>query len=146
VNHTGLDYNPKGGQNFSSPRQYTITAGDDTTQAYSVTVTIQGQGGITITPPSFSDEQVAGFSTSGYEVSKTETGAPMEQIILISDTTYSSYEWYVDGVAKPADSGYSGRKLTIRAADYSTGKHTLTIIVYKNSVPYSAEGFFTVVP
>jgi hypothetical protein len=146
LTHTGVDYSPKGGQNFNGPVQYTITAGDDTTQSYTVTVTVQGQGGITITPPSFSDEQVAGFNTAGYAVSKTGTGALTEEAILISDTTYSSYEWYVDGVAKPADSGYSGRKLTIRAADYSTGNHTLTIIVYRGSVPYSAESFFTVVP
>jgi hypothetical protein len=146
LTHTGVDYSPKGGQNFSGPVQYTITAGDDSAQSYTVTVTVQGQGGITITPPSFGDEVVAGFNTSGYEVSKTGTGAPTEEIILISDTTYSSYEWYVDGVAKPADSGYSGRKLTIRAADYSTGNHTLTIIVYKGAVPWSAESFFAVVP
>jgi hypothetical protein len=129
-----------GAKNFSGPVEYRF-AKDGEIQAYTVTVTRRGQGGITITPPD-GDISVAGFPTAAFTVSRS--GGAQTSTIQISDTSYSSYEWYVDDTAKTADTGSDGRAFTIRAADYPIGAHTVTIIVYKNGVPYSNEQRFTV--
>jgi hypothetical protein len=50
----------------------------------------------------------------------------------------------VDDAQKTADSGSNGMAFTIGAADYVIGAHTVTLIVYKNGVPYSNEQRFTV--
>jgi hypothetical protein len=52
-----------------------------------------------------------------------------------------TYEWRVDGVVKGTSS-----TLTLSAADYSFVTHTVTLIVLKNSVPYSGSVQFKVVP
>jgi hypothetical protein len=127
-----------GAQNLNSPVEYRFTK-DGAVQAYTVTVTRRGQGGITITPPG-GDISIAGFPASSFTVSRT--GSP--RTITITDTSYTSYEWYVDDAQKTADSGSGGRTFTVRAVDYPIGAHTLTLIVYKNGVPYSNERRFTV--
>jgi fibronectin type 3 domain-containing protein len=129
-----------GAKDFSVPVEYRFTKGD-VTQVYAVTVTLKGQGGITIEPPG-GDISIAGFPTTAFSVSKT--GSPATHTIQISDTSYSSYEWYVDDTQKTADSGSGGRTLTIRAADYTIGSHTVTLIVWKDGVPWSNERSFTV--
>jgi hypothetical protein len=129
-----------GAQNFSSPVEYRFTK-DSADQAYTVTVTRRGQGGITITPPG-GDISIAGFPAAAFTVSLN--GSPKTCAIQISDTSYSSYEWYVDDMQKTADTGSGNRTFTIRAADYVVGAHTVTLIVVKNGVPYSNEQSFTV--
>jgi hypothetical protein len=119
--------------------EYRFTKGDDA-QVYTVTVTRKGQGGITITPPSGTDITITGFPSANFTVS--QGGSPYT--ITISDQSYSSYDWYVDDSQKTADSGSGGRNFTIRGQDYTLGNHTVTLIVYKNGVPYSNERSFTV--
>jgi hypothetical protein len=106
-----------------------------------VTVTVMGQGGIIIDPPG-SDISIAGFPLLPITVSRN--GSPQTHTIQISDTSYSSYEWYVDDEQETADSGSIGRAFTINAADYVIGPHTVTLIVRKNNVPWSNEQRFTV--
>ena len=130
-----------GAQNFSGPAEYRFTNSAGQVQSYTVAVTRRGQGGITIDPPG-GDISIAGFPTAAFSVSKT--GSPATHTIQISDTSYSSYEWYVDDVRKTADSGNGNRNFTIRAADYTAGSHTVTLIVYKSGAPYSNEQRFTV--
>jgi hypothetical protein len=129
-----------GAQNFSNPVEYRLTKGSET-QVYTVTVTRRGQGGITIDPPG-GDISIAGFPAAAFTVSRT--GSPTSYAIQISDTSYSSHEWYVDDMQKAADGSSGGKNFTIRAADYPIGSHTVTLIVYKNGVPYSNERRFTV--
>jgi hypothetical protein len=129
-----------GAKNFSGPVEYRFTKGG-ANQAYTVTVTRRGQGGITIDPPG-GDISIAGFPAAPFTVSRS--GSANTHTIQISDASYSSYEWYVDDTAKTADSGSNGRAFTVRAADYPIGKHTVTLIVYKSGVPYSNERGFTV--
>jgi hypothetical protein len=118
--------------------EYRFTNGD-AAQVYTVTVTRKGQGGITIDPPG-SDISIAGFPAVPFTVSRS--GSPYT--IQISDATYSSYEWYVDDTQKTADSGSGGRNFTVQAQDYTPGKHTVTLIVWKDGVPWSNERPFTV--
>jgi fibronectin type 3 domain-containing protein len=136
-------YSPTGAQNFSSPQIFRINMDNGTTQAYTVTVTRKGQGGITINPPpSNSDISIAGFPAASFTVSRS--GSTNTRTITISDTSYSKYEWYVDDAQKTADSGSNGRAFTINAAGYTIGTHTVTLIVYKNGAPWSNEVTFTV--
>jgi uncharacterized repeat protein (TIGR02543 family) len=129
-----------GARNFSGPVEYRFTKGG-ADQAYTVTVTRRGQGAITIDPPG-GDISIAGFPAASFTVSRS--GGADTYTIQISGADYSGYEWYVDDIAKTADSGSEGRAFTVRAAAYPLGKHTLTLIVYKNGVPYSNERSFTV--
>jgi hypothetical protein len=129
-----------GAQDFSGPAEYLFSK-SGAVQAYTVTVTRRGQGDITITPPG-GDISVTGFPTAPITVSRS--GSVTTYTITISDTSFSKYEWYVDDVAKTADTGSNNRAFTIKAADYVIGKHTVTIIVTKGGVPYSNEQTFTV--
>jgi hypothetical protein len=138
-------YTPAGAQNFTNPREYVFNWSDGSKHTYTVSVTAKGQGDITIIPPgAIEDETVGGFA-AGITVSKTGTGYGINHQIQLA-AGYSSYEWYVDGARKTADSGSGDRNFTIKAADYANGKHTITIIVFKNGIPYSNEQSFTVVP
>jgi hypothetical protein len=129
-----------GAKDFSGPVEYSFTKGD-ALQAYTVTVTVKGQGGITIEPPG-GDISIAGFPAASFTVSRT--GSPQTYTIQISDSSYTSYEWYVDDTRKTADSGSNGGNFTINAADYVIGAHTVTLIVWKDGAPYSNERSFTV--
>jgi hypothetical protein len=129
-----------GAQNFSgaNPVEYRF-AKNNATQTYAVTVTRRGQGGIVITPPG-EDISIAGFPAEAFAVSLS--GSP--RTITITDTGYTSYEWHVDDAQKTADTDSGGRSFTVNASDYPTGAHTLTLIVYKDGVPWSNERRFTV--
>jgi hypothetical protein len=129
-----------GAEDFTGPVEYRFTKGD-AVQVYAVTVTRRGQGEITITPPG-GDISIAGFPAAPITVSRT--GSHQTHAIQISDTSYASYEWYVDDTQKAADSGSGGRAFTIKAEEYPIGGHTVTLIVYKDGVPYSNEQRFTV--
>jgi hypothetical protein len=137
---SGWTCNTGGAKNFSSPVEYLFSK-DDVIQAYTVTVTRKGQGEITITPPG-SDISVAGFPTAPFTVSRN--GSPQTHTITISDTSFSSYAWYVDDTDRTTSSTNGNRTFAIAAANYVIGKHTVTIIVVKGGVPYSNEQSFTV--
>jgi hypothetical protein len=143
VTHTGVSYSPQGAQDFTSPQQYTVTAEDGTTQVY--TVKVSGKAGVSISGPSLADETIPGFPTAPLSLSKNPSGTvSMSQTISISDTTYSQYQWYVNNHLKTADTNSSGRVLTLNPLEYSVGKHRVSLVVYKNGVPYSNEQTFTV--
>jgi fibronectin type 3 domain-containing protein len=136
-------YTPTGAQNFTNPRKYVFNWSDGSKHTYTVTVTAKGQGDITIILPGMIEDETVGGFTGNITVSKTSAGYSSTHQIQVA-AGYSSYEWYVDGAKKTADSGSEDRYFTIRAADYSVGRHTITIIVYKDGRPYSNEQSFTV--
>jgi len=138
-------YTPTGAQDFSNPRKYVFNWSDGSKHTYTVNVTAKGQGDITIILPEMieDDETVGGFA-GNITVSKTGAEYNTSHQIQVA-SGYSSYEWYVDSARKTADAGSGDRNFTIRAADYAVGRHTLTIIVYKNGRPYSNEQSFTVI-
>jgi len=134
-------FSPGGAQSFVDPRKYVFTWNDGSKHTYTVTVTALGQGDITIIPPNMiEDETVGGFAAN---ITVSKTGATKTHQLQAA-AGYASYEWYVDGIRKTADAGSGDRYFTIKAADYAVGKHTLTIIVWKNGRPYSNEQSFTV--
>jgi hypothetical protein len=136
-------YTPSGAQNFLNPVKYVFNWSDGSKHTYTITVTARGLGEITIIPPNVMEETVGGF-VANITVSKSAAGYGSSHQIQVA-AGYSSYEWYVDSRRMSADAGSCERNFTIRATDYSVGRHTITIIVYKNGVPYSNEQSFTVV-
>ena len=137
-------YTPTGAQDFTNPRKYVFNWSDGSKHSYTVTVAAKGQSSITIIPPGMLEDETVGGFAANITVSKTGVGYSVSHQIQAA-AGYSSYEWYVDSVKKTADSGSGDRNFTIKAADYAIGKHTFTIIVFKNGRPYSNEQSFTVV-
>jgi hypothetical protein len=100
-------------------------------------VNLSGLGKITINSPSpLTDENISGFPTAPVTISKS--GTPSTYPIAIAEE-YASYKWYIDNVLWG-----NAASFTMKAAHYSVGNHTLTLVVDKNGVPYSKEQSFTV--
>ncbi|GHV70488.1 hypothetical protein AGMMS49928_18470 [Spirochaetia bacterium] len=103
---------------------------------------IAGEGKITIVDPSLPQEETVGGIPASIDISRS---GPSDTTHTIQITgSYTRYEWYIDSRQKNPDSGSGGTALTLNAADYGVGNHTLTVVVYKGTVPYSAERLFTV--
>jgi hypothetical protein len=83
------------------------------------------------------DEGTGAFSQDSFSISKASNG---EQIVTLTGSgEYSSPTWLVDGVQKGTDNS-----ITLKAADYAKGGHSLTLMVEKGGVPWSKELAFTV--
>jgi uncharacterized repeat protein (TIGR02543 family) len=87
----------------------------------------------------------AALTLSVSPLTDTGSGALTVTGPLTADTTvtveagYTGWEWYVDGVQK----GTTG-SFTLTVANYYSGSHELTVIVYKDNKPWSARLTFTV--
>jgi hypothetical protein len=133
-----------GTQNFSAPVEYIFTNGA-VLQAYTVTITPDGQGGVVVNPPpSGSDETILGLPASGFIVSRSGSGGPPSLSITLVSTAYTSIDWWVDETYKSGEAANNGRTFVVQASAYTIGKHTLTVVVYKDGVPYSNDVDFTV--
>jgi uncharacterized repeat protein (TIGR02543 family) len=86
---------------------------------------------------SFSDPGSAAFDQSAFTVIRG--GSPASRAITLNGT-WDSQEWRVDGRVRETGTG-----LTINAGDYTVGGHTLEVIVYKGSTPWSRTLGFTVI-
>jgi hypothetical protein len=145
ITHTGASISPVAGPgaNFTAPRTYTVTAEDGSPQAYTVTVTLAGSAGITITGPEDEDmtitAEVGGTSLDISTPLTISRSAGETLTITIGDTNNDSVGWYVDGVSKG-----SADSLSISAADYAAKKYTLLVLVVKDGIPYSRTINFTV--
>jgi hypothetical protein len=133
VAYTGASYNPVGPQNFTSPVPYTVTALDGSTRTYTVTATVRGQ--ISITISGAGDENISGMPVGGITISRAANGS----INATIGGGYSSVAWYVDAIARG-----SSASITVRARDYAAGNHTLTVLVYKDGIPYTNRVAFVV--
>jgi hypothetical protein len=133
ITHTGASISPASGvtQDFSSPKTYTVTAADGTTQDYVVTVTIKEYalrevgpaGGLIfyINPspttwkyleaaPAAGEQNyswckggVAGYGVSGASGIAVGTGLNNTSIIIAYYTT--PYAWYAAGITKDYNGG-----------------------------------------
>jgi hypothetical protein len=134
-----------GAKNFTNPVEYSFTKGD-VTQIYTVTVTPNGQGGITINPPPVTDITIEGFPTAPFTVSRSGSGGYLaSRSITLTGSGYSSIEWWIGEANKTSSATYNGMAFVVQAASCTLGEHTLTVIVYKAGIPYSNEINFTVV-
>jgi uncharacterized repeat protein (TIGR02543 family) len=105
----------------------TIVTGDTTVYAQWTTTLI------TLNP----DAGDGAFSQESFTVYKG--GDPGSQTVTITGTGYANPQWFVDGGLMGTGTG-----VTIDAADYSLGNHTLSLLVSKNGLSWSKEIAFTV--
>jgi hypothetical protein len=94
-----------------------------------------GAGASTITL-TITDQGNDAFSRGTFTLSKA---ASQSQTVTVGGTGFSDPRWYVDGIKKA-----EGTSITIDAAMYMTGKHSLGLWVTKNGKPWSKELDFTV--
>jgi hypothetical protein len=141
ITHTGADISPASWetQDFSSPVQYTVTAENGTTEKYivNVTVTLPGQGGITLAPLT----DAASGELSGWPITIAKSVGTYNQTeTLYIVGTFDTCKWRVDGTVKG-----TGNSFVLDAANYILGPHQLSLEVTLNGIPYSKSGTFTVV-
>ncbi|MDR2444614.1 MAG: fibronectin type III domain-containing protein [Spirochaetaceae bacterium] len=106
------------------------------------------QNATTVTGMPLSDPQAkvevtfTGPVDEAIDLTAPEDGVSQDGAMSVTvDTTYTSYKWALDGVVL-ADK--TGNSLSLSASQLSIGKHTLTVIVTKDSVPYSKSVTFMV--
>jgi hypothetical protein len=124
----GKSVNPVSGvpQDFTSPVQYTVTAADNTTKVYTVTVTIAGN----------SDKDITRFTVNGLDASISTT-SPTTGIIALNVPTGSSLTNLspvvtITGVSVTPASGVAQDftnpvDYVVKAADGTTKTYTVTI-------------------
>jgi len=135
-----------GAQNFNTPVEYIFTNGS-ISQIYTVNITPDGQGGIIVNPPpAIDDEYIPGFPVESFTLSRTTAGGnPASLSFSLASTSYSSIEWWVGDTEKSNEATNNRRTFVVQASAYTIGKHTLTVVVYINGVPYSSSVDFSVV-
>jgi uncharacterized repeat protein (TIGR02543 family) len=82
------------------------------------------------------DAGTGAFGEATFNIAQTGNGS---KTIAVTGSGYTSPRWFVDGV--PAGTGTS---VTIYAADYTVGGHSLTLLITKNGVSWSKEIAFKV--
>jgi uncharacterized repeat protein (TIGR02543 family) len=92
-------------------------------------------GLITLNP----DAGDGAFSQADFTISKSGTGYLTGQTITITGSGYSSPRWLVDGTLKG-----TGASITIEAADYAEGGHSLSLFIIKDGAEWSKGIEFTV--
>jgi len=134
-----------GAMNFTNPVEYAFTKGD-AIQIYTVTIRPNGEGGITINPPSINDINIEGFPTSPFTLSRNGNGGYHTSMsVTLTGSDASSIEWWIGDANKTSSATNGGRTFTVQAPSLTIGEHTLTVIIYKNGIPYSNKIDFTVV-
>jgi hypothetical protein len=93
-------------------------------------------------PPRFD----AGVSISfGEEISLSTTGVTIyknstpRRVTLTASAGYDSYRWYTDGMLY-----LFSQSIDLHASEYDVGDHNITVIVYRDTVPYSKSIVITV--
>ncbi|MHB9294042.1 hypothetical protein Holit_03168 [Hollandina sp. SP2] len=82
------------------------------------------------------DAGTGAFSQTSFSISR---GGSEIQAVSITGSGYTNPRWEVDGEPKG-----TGNSITIQAADYRVGKHSLTLIISKSGISWSKELSFTV--
>ncbi len=127
---------------FSSPVQYVVTAADNTTQTYTVTVNIAVNTAKEITDFSFQSEDNSGLpadvqaTISGTSITATVPfGTTVTALVATFSTTGTTVE--VGGVTQvsgtTANNFGSSVQYVVTAADNSTQTYTVTVTVAANS-------------
>jgi hypothetical protein len=84
----------------------------------------------------FGDRGSGAFSQDSFSISKSNDD---EKTITITGSGYDNPRWFVDGAEKG-----NGNDITLRAADYSPGGHSLSLWVIRDNKLWSKELAFTV--
>jgi hypothetical protein len=118
------NYTISGFDSWTSGTQTITVTRSGVSATFTVEVLAAGYGSITIQNPSQPGE--ISLSVSG--------------TTIIADSSYTGYQWFVDDMARPADSSYTdGRAITLSTSAYSLGIHRVRVTAYKQGIPYSME-------
>jgi hypothetical protein len=108
----------------------TVDTAKSGTASVSVT-TAQALGDITV---GFDYDDITITGSNGINVI-SKSGAYGPRTLTLSATDYTSVVWYVDGSA--TGTAGSGGAITINAAGYRVGSHSVTFTGKRDGVPYS---------
>jgi hypothetical protein len=125
-----IDYDSEiSGFDSSSPgiKTITITKNGVSISPFTIEILPGGNGVITILPP---------FHTE--DITLTPAGAT-----VTAPGGYTDYQWFVDDMPRPADSGSDGKAITLSAPDYASGTYRVWVIAHKQGLPYSGETYVT---
>jgi hypothetical protein len=152
ITHNGASISPVSGasQDFSSPVTYTVTAEDGTTADYTVIVTIQSQGTITVNFSGAPQDETIDFSILGMSAKLQWLTEILKASVSNTDNfPGATYQWYRDGQALTDNgsdiinpgctiTGAATAALQISAKEFSLAPHELTVkITTPSSVVYS---------
>jgi hypothetical protein len=137
------------GTNYETLINIKVTAQDNTTKTYAVTVIRMAQGiTLDLTPPVFDDrgQEIAGVFPTGVPViyQLGTPGGEMESRLTCTvppGEGYSIVQWYVDGI--PMGTGVLG-SFSVDAEDYAQGNHYITLTVLWDGAYWSREARFSV--
>jgi hypothetical protein len=79
------------------------------------------------------------FSQASFTINKSGTPNSDSQTVTITGTGYTNIRWFVDGVQKGTENS-----VTVNAANYMTGGHSLSLLVDKGGASWSKSIDFTV--
>jgi hypothetical protein len=113
---------------FPGTATYTVTAESGDTEVYVVAVKWKGE--VVVDFAGAISWDLAGDNLT---LSQTGSGDAPASTTITADEGYDEYEWYVDNEKKGA-----ANALTLNAADYSPGRHSLTLVVMRNGA-YNAK-------
>jgi hypothetical protein len=139
ITHTGALVDPASGaaRDFTNPVTYTVTAVNGSTQPYTVTVTVQGQG--TVNFP-YEHPQDTGFTLNvASTVSWTDNHrlGPGDTPLSITSGAYTSVLWYLDG--EPINAYDTARM-------FSRGEHRIIARITVGGEVYSKEATIRIDP
>ena len=135
ITHTGACVSPNTGaaQNFTNPVTYTVTAGDSSTQAYIVTVTVAPNTAKAITAFDFNGltPAVTGTVNDGVKTIALTVSYGTDVMMLVPSITHSGASVSPNtGVGQDFTNSVI---YTVTAADSSTQQYTVTVIVAPNT-------------
>ncbi|MDR1231278.1 MAG: DUF5018 domain-containing protein [Spirochaetaceae bacterium] len=135
---TGASVDPASGEacNFSAssvmPNAYTVTAENGMQTRYKVTVQTEGR--------------IGADNPLGMTLALSPAVVSLPPATLYADVSatagFDTYQWSIDGT----ELAPTGRSVTINRSDYIIGPHNLSVIAFKNSVPFNAEIIFNIEP
>jgi hypothetical protein len=116
-----------------------VTAEDGAIQEYTVTVTPEGYMQVVVFFSEIYDEKIDLTPDHTKDISRKNED--VLHITVTGDFDPLPYQWFMDD----ADLAETGDSMAISAVNYLPGRHSLSVMVYKNGIPYLKELIFTVV-
>ncbi|MBN2400766.1 MAG: hypothetical protein JXN64_00045 [Spirochaetes bacterium] len=133
ITHTGTAISPESGvaRNFNNPVTYTVTAEDNSTQKYTVTVTIAANSAKAITSFTFASPAATGFINETNHTVNVEVpyGTNITSLVPAIIHTGASIS-PASGIARNFSNAIS---YAVTAADLSTQNYTVTVTIAANS-------------
>jgi hypothetical protein len=132
---TGYTFTGVNADSFTHDHAAVITnaAGSGDTMTATVVFPVTGDQTITLI---VNDDGEGAFSQENFAISQSLSES---QTVISPGSDYTNHRWFVDGDLKGTTD-----TIAINAADYSVGKHNLTLLISKGGISWSKEMSFEV--